>query len=91
MSDRELHDVVVQQLNSMSAWQHDTTELLRSMSERLARLENSVDNLEKRREADDGKLTELEALKNQGIGAKGVVAAIVAAIPGIVALLKLSL
>lgn len=87
MAESELTSVILNDLRSQREWQQQTTELLRTMSERLAKMEQTVGSLEDRyrKQADD--VEELESMKDQASGVKGAVGYIAAAAPGVIALI----
>ena len=88
MAENELTSVILADLRAAQAWQTQTSELLRQMSERLSRVESRIENIEKLRSDDAKSIDELESLKAQGTGIKNFIGYAVAAIPGLIALAK---
>ena len=88
MAENELTSVILNDLRSQREWQQQTTELLRTMSERLAKMEQTVDTLEQRyqKQADD--VEELESMKDKTTGITGAIGYVAAAAPGVIALVQ---
>ena len=87
MAESELTNVILNDLRSQREWQQQTTELLRTMSERLAKMEQTVDSLEDRYKKQEDNVEELESMRDQASGVKSAVGYIAAAAPGVIALI----
>lgn len=89
MAENELTSVILSDLRAQREWQTTTGELLRQISERMARLENSLAVVTEQQRKQQEDVRELEALKNQSFGIKNLVGYLIASAPGLIALIQL--
>jgi len=80
--------IILSKLDKIELKQTDQETLLRSISERIARLEERQDTYDAKLLENEKALKELEIVKNEGIGAKNVIGWFITIVISVIALLE---
>lgn len=80
--------IILSKLDKIELKQTDQETLLRSISERIARLEERQDTYDAKLLENEKALKELEIVKNEGIGAKNVIGWFITIVISVIALFE---
>lgn len=80
--------IILSKLDKIELKQDDQETLLRSISERIAKLEQRQDTYDAKLLENEKALKELETVKNEGVGAKNVVGWLITVVISVIALFE---
>lgn len=80
--------IILSKLDKIELKQDDQETLLRSISERIAKLEQRQDTYDAKLLENEKALRELETVKNEGVGAKNVVGWLITVVISVIALFE---